>query len=144
MYLQLTPNKTFKKDEMTAMIFSAITTGLGQVYTQRYWRAAGFFVLEMAALGTFGALTEKQKKITIYDAGGHEYHITVKKNRWKNLNSMKKTAVVASAVSAVGRYIWQIVDARKCALEHNQTIHSEAGFGLLPDGKPGLGFTCRF
>lgn len=133
-----------QKDEMTAMIFSAFTPGLGQFYAHRYWRGAGFFILEMAAIGTFTALTERQKKITIEDMNGNEHRITVKKNRWKNLSHGEKTAVIASGLSAVGIYVWQILDARKCVREHNRKMGYEVGFGFTPDGNPGVAFQYRF
>lgn len=133
-----------QKDEITAVIFSAFTPGLGQVYAQRYWRGLGFFVLEAVAFGTMAGITERTKKIRIYDAEGDEYKIYVQKNRWKNLKGGEKAAVITAGVAGAGIYIWQIIDARKCVKEHNRKQGYDVGLGLTPSGDPGLSLKYQF
>ncbi len=140
----ITAQQKIQKDEMTAMIFSAFTPGLGQVYTQRYWRGLGFFILEVAAFGTMSGITERTKKIRIYDTEGDEYKIIVQKNRWKNLKGGEKAAVITAGVAGAGIYIWQIFDARKCVKEHNRKQGYDVGLGLTPSGAPGLSIAYQF
>ena len=126
------------KDPVAAMYFSAVVPGFGQIYTGDYKR--GFLFLG-SVIGAFGAAYASyepaQLHLADYDStafGGNGDGLinTAETKNWEDhkfeddafdrLSTGRKVGLVTGAAVGAGLYIWNILDARTRAHNHNRQL----------------------
>lgn len=150
------------KDPMIATYLSATMPGLGQFYAGKKLR--GFMFLASIATA-FGAANEfyEPAKLTLVDYDQTNYggngdgllNVTEVQN-WEDnkfeddgfdrLSTGRKVGTISGVVAGVGLYIWNIIDARGQAHDHNQKLAQrkiDLGLQAGPD-RAGLALNLHF
>lgn len=137
------------KDPLIAGYLSATMPGLGQIYTGRKGR--GFLIMAgmLGTLGTAAALYEPARlelsdyDRTDYGGNGDGVLSVTEVTNWEEgeyeddaftaLSGGRKAGIIIAGAAGLGLYIWNIIDARSLARDHNR----ERGFSLGPAIVPG-------
>ena len=150
------------KDPLVATYLSATMPGLGQAYAGSKKR--GFLFLT-SVLGAFGSAYAFYKPAeldvadydkTEYGGNGDGLLSIVEAKNWQDrdsesdaferLNTTRKVGAITSVVAGVGFYIWNILDARRQANNHNRLLaQRRVNLGLQagPD-RAGLALNVHF
>ena len=150
------------KDPLIATYLSATVPGLGQFYTGHKKRGFMFFVGIVGSLGAAAAFYEPAElKLADYDSpdfGGNGDGLlsTSEVENWddgdfedeafERLSTRRKAGAITGLVTGVGLYIWNVIDARRSAHEHNrQLAQRRIDLGLLcgPD-RAGVALNLHF
>jgi len=143
------------KDPAMATILSIGTPGVGQLYVGDWGRGLAFLGGIAASVVTVG-VAGRSLDLTAedYDSparGGNgdevvqfeEYRRWVDKPRgdFGDLSAGRKVAIIGGLTAAAGLYVWNIVDAHRCAVAHNRRLYSELtgirlSLGVSPTGAP--------
>ena len=126
------------KDPVVAMYLSAVLPGLGQIYTGDKTRG---FLFMASVIGAFGAAYASyepaQLHLADYDriafgGNGDGLLSTAEAKNWEDgnfqdtafdrLSTGRKVGLVTGAVAGAGLYIWNILDARTRAHDHNRQV----------------------
>jgi len=126
------------KDPVVAMYLSAVLPGLGQIYTGDKTRG---FLFMASVIGAFGAAYASyepaQLHLADYDStafGGNGDGLlnTAEAENWEDhkfeddafnrLSTGRKVGLVTGAAVGAGLYIWNILDARARAHDHNRQL----------------------
>ncbi len=126
------------KDPVVAMYLSATLPGLGQIYTGDKRRG---FLFMASIIGAFGAAYASyepaQLHLADYDSkafGGNGDGLisAAEATNWQDrkfeetafdrLSTGRKVGLVTGAVAGAGLYIWNILDARTRAHDHNRQL----------------------
>jgi len=126
------------KDPVVAMYLSAVLPGLGQIYTGDKTRG---FLFMASVIGAFGAAYASyepaQLHLADYDStafGGNGDGLlnTAETENWEDhkfeddafdrLSTGRKVGLVTGAAVGAGLYIWNILDARTRAHNHNRQL----------------------
>ena len=132
------PTIELPKDPVVAMYLSATVPGLGQIYTGD--KARGFLFMA-SIIGAFGAAYASyepaQLHLADYDQaafGGNDDGLisTIEAKNWHErnfedaafdrLSTGRKVGVITGAAVGAGLYIWNILDARARAHDHNRDL----------------------
>jgi TM2 domain-containing membrane protein YozV len=150
------------KDPMVAGYLSATMPGLGQMYVGKKGRGFMFLAGIVGAFGSAYAFAEPagldlaDYDKTVYGGDGDGFLSTGEIKRWEgreadgdafgNLSTGRKVGAITGVVAGIGLYIWNIMDARSQAQDHNRVL-AQRGIGLgFQDhkGRPGLAMNLRF
>ena len=150
------------KDPVAAMYFSAFVPGFGQIYTGDYTRGLLFLG---SVIGAFGAAYASYEpailQLADYDStafGGNGDGLlnTAEAKNWEDhkfeddafdrLSTGRKVGLVTGAAVGVGLYIWNILDARTRAHDHNRQLsQGRISIGLLADpDRAGVALAVNF
>jgi len=126
------------KDPVAAMYFSAVVPGFGQIYTGDYTRGLLFLGSIIGAFGAaYASYEPAQLHLADYDStafGGNGDGLlsTTETQNWEDhkfedaafdsLSTGRKVGLVTGAAVGVGLYIWNILDARTRAHNHNRQL----------------------
>ena len=138
------------KDPVAAMCFSAVVPGFGQIYTGDYKRGLLFLGSIIGAFGAaYASYEPAQLHLADYDStafGGNGDGLlnTAETTNWEDhkfeddafdrLSTGRKVGVVTGAAVGAGLYIWNILDARTRAHNHNrQLAQRRISLGLQAD-----------
>ena len=138
------------KDPVAAMYFSAVVPGFGQIYTGDYTRGLLFLGSIIGAFGAaYASYEPAQLHLADYDStafGGNGDGLlnTAETKNWEDhefeddafdrLSTGRKVGVVTGAAVGAGLYIWNILDARTRAHNHNrQLAQRRISIGLQAD-----------
>ena len=126
------------KDPVEAMYFSAIVPGFGQIYTGDYKRGLLFLGSIIGAFGVaYASYEPAQLHLADYDStafGGNGDGLinTAETKNWEDhkfeddafdrLSTGRKVGLVTGAAVGAGLYIWNILDARTRAHNHNRQL----------------------
>ena len=151
------------KDPILAAILSGGTPGMGQIYVGRWQRGLVFLggvaasVVAMGLAGDNLSLTVADYDKPAYDGNGDGKVDVDEYRRWEKeptkdfseLSTTRKAIVIGGLTTAVGLYIWSIVDANLIAKEHNRQLYRELSgmqlsFAVSPDGIPRGGLSFSF
>ena len=137
---QLTTPSTIEvsKDPVAAMYFSAFVPGFGQIYTGDYKRGLLFLGSIIGAFGAAYASYEPAQlhladyDSTAYGGNGDGLLNTTETKNWEDhkfeddafdrLSTGRKVGLVTGAAVGAGLYIWNILDARTRAHNHNRQL----------------------
>jgi opacity protein-like surface antigen len=136
--LQTSDARELRKDPVVAMYLSATVPGLGQVYTGNKRR--GFLFLA-SIVGAFSAAYASYEPAELHLAdydnpafGGNGDGLlgTAEAQNWEDrkfqdtafdrLTTGRKVGLVTGAVVGAGLYIWNVLDARTRAHDHNRQL----------------------
>lgn len=126
------------KDPVVAMYLSASLPGLGQIYTGDKKRG---FLFMASVLGAFGAAYASYEPAllhladydrTAYGGNGDGLLSTLEAQNWQerrfqktafdSLSSGRKAGLITGAAVGAGLYLWNILDARTRAHDHNREL----------------------
>ena len=126
------------KDPVAAMYFSAVVPGFGQIYTGDKTRG---FLFMASVIGAFGAAYASYEPAqlhladydsTAYGGNGDGLLNTAETKNWEDhkfeddafdrLSTGRKVGLVTGAAVGAGLYIWNILDARTRAHNHNRQL----------------------
>ena len=126
------------KDPVAAMYFSAVVPGFGQIYTGDYKRGLLFLGSIIGAFGAaYASYEPAQLHLADYDStafGGNGDGLlnTAETENWEDhkfeddafdrLSTGRKVGLVTGAAVGAGLYIWNILDARTRAHNHNRQL----------------------
>ena len=126
------------KDPVAAMYFSAVVPGFGQIYTGDYKRGLLFLGSIIGAFGAaYASYEPAQLHLADYDStafGGNGDGLinTAETKNWEDhkfeddafdrLSTGRKVGLVTGAAVGAGLYIWNILDARTRAHNHNRQL----------------------
>ena len=126
------------KDPVAAMYFSAVVPGFGQIYTGDYKRGLLFLGSIIGAFGAAYASYEPAQlhladyDSTAYGGNGDGLLNTAETKNWEDhkfeddafdrLSTGRKVGLVTGAAVGAGLYIWNILDARTRAHNHNRQL----------------------
>ena len=126
------------KDPVAAMYFSAVVPGFGQIYTGDYKRGLLFLGSIIGAFGAaYASYEPAQLHLADYDriafgGNGDGLLSTAEAKNWEDgnfqdtafdrLSTGRKVGLVTGAVAGAGLYIWNILDARTRAHDHNRQV----------------------
>jgi len=126
------------KDPVAAMYFSAVVPGFGQIYTGDYKRGLLFLGSIIGAFGAaYASYEPAQLHLADYDStafGGNGDGLlnTAETQNWEDhkfqddafdrLSTGRKVGLVTGAAVGAGLYIWNILDARTRAHNHNRQL----------------------
>ena len=126
------------KDPVAAMYFSAVVPGFGQIYTGDYKRGLLFLGSIIGAFGAAYASYEPAQlhladyDSTAYGGNGDRLLNTAETKNWEDhkfeddafdrLSTGRKVGLVTGAAVGAGLYIWNILDARTRAHNHNRQL----------------------
>ena len=126
------------KDPVAAMYFSAVVPGFGQIYTGDYKRGLLFLGSIIGAFGVaYASYEPAQLHLADYDStafGGNGDGLinTAETKNWEDhkfeddafdrLSTGRKVGLVTGAAVGAGLYIWNILDARTRAHNHNRQL----------------------
>ena len=126
------------KDPVAAMYFSAVVPGFGQIYTGDYKRGLLFLGSIIGAFGAaYASYEPAQLHLADYDStafGGNGDGLlnTAETENWEDhkfeddafdrLSTGRKVGLVTGAAVGAGLYIWNILDARTRAHDHNRQL----------------------
>lgn len=126
------------KDPVAAMYFSAVVPGFGQIYTGDYTRGLLFLGSIIGAFGAaYASYEPAQLHLADYDStafGGNGDGVlnTAETKNWEDhkfeddafdrLSTGRKVGLVTGAAVGAGLYIWNILDARTRAHNHNRQL----------------------
>jgi len=127
-----------RKDPVAAMYFSAIVPGFGQIYTGDYKRGFLFMGSIIGAFGVaYASYEPAELHLADYDSpafGGNGDGLlnTAETQNWEDhkfqddafdrLSTSRKVGLVTGAAVGAGLYIWNILDARTRAHNHNRQL----------------------
>ena len=136
--LQTSDTGKLYKDPVEAMYFSAIVPGFGQIYTGHYKRGLLFLGSIIGAFGVaYASYEPAQLHLADYDStafGGNGDGLinTAETKNWEDhkfeddafdrLSTGRKVGLVTGAAVGAGLYIWNILDARTRAHNHNRQL----------------------
>jgi hypothetical protein len=137
------------KDPMLASILSLGTPGLGHIYVGRWQRGLAFMGGVGASVIAAGiAGRDLDKKLSDYDANndgvvGHDEYREWRDNPisgFSNLSATEQAVVIGGIGTAIGLYVWSIVDAHHVAKDHNRKLYRELSnisfrMGVDPKGR---------
>lgn len=136
--LRIPDTTELRKDPVIAMYLSATVPGLGQIYTGDKKRG---FLSMASVIGAFGAayasyepaqlhLADYDK--TAYGGNGDGLVSTAEATNWQDrkfqdtafdrLSTGRKVGLATGAAVGVGLYIWNVLDARTRAHDHNRQL----------------------
>jgi hypothetical protein len=126
------------KDPVVAMYLSATLPGLGQIYTGDKKRG---FLFMASIIGAFGAAYASYEPAqlhladydrTAFGGNGDGLLSTAEAKNWEDrkfqdtafdrLSTGRKVGLVTGAVAGAGLYIWNVLDARTRAHDHNRQV----------------------
>jgi len=158
-HVQLVP----LKDANLAVILSIGTPGMGQFYVGEWQKGlaflggvAGSLVAVGLAADNLALSVEDYDKL---DRSGNENHLVdvAEYMRWQDnprrgfgdLSTGRKAVMIGGFGTALGLYVWNIIDARSTALEHNRRLYAEltgirVSLGPDPRGSVRAQFTIAF
>jgi hypothetical protein len=126
------------KDPVAAMYFSAVVPGFGQIYTGDYKRGLLFLGSIIGAFGAaYASYEPAQLHLADYDSpafGGNGDGLlnTAETKNWEDhkfedaafdrLSTGRKVGLVTGVAVGAGLYIWNILDARTRAHNHNREL----------------------
>ena len=126
------------KDPVVAMYLSATVPGLGQFYTGDKKRGFLFLASIIGAFGVaYASYEPAQLHLADYDStafGGNGDGLisTAEATNWQDrkfedtafdrLSTGRKVGLVTGAVAGAGLYIWNVLDARTRAHDHNRQL----------------------
>jgi TM2 domain-containing membrane protein YozV len=141
-----------QKDPVVATYLSATVPGLGQIYTGDKKRGLLFLA---SIIGAFGAAYASYEPAllhladydrTAYGGNGDGLLSTAEADNWQHrrsedaafdrLSTGRKAGLVTGAAAGVGLYIWNVLDARRRAHDHNRQLverRISIGFQAGPD-----------
>ena len=150
------------KDPLVATYLSATVPGMGHFYVGSKKRGFLFLTTIIGAFGSAYAFYEPaQLKIADYDntefgGDGDGILSVTEAQNWQDkksegdafdrLSTARKVGAITGVVTGVGLYIWNILDARKQANNHNRLLaQRKVNLGLLagPD-RAGLALNVHF
>jgi TM2 domain-containing membrane protein YozV len=122
------------KDPMASALFSATFPGLGQLYNREYLRAgitaAGFWIPFMTVnYLLYYRLVEVNTDTFYIEDTEHAFHkVTAPKDEseWSGLPRGEQALLVASTVTALGFYVWGIIDSYRGAKRYNRKLFDRA------------------
>jgi hypothetical protein len=137
------------KDPTLASILSIGTPGLGHIYVGRWQRGFAFLGGVAASIVSVG-LAGDNLNLTVkdYDLNGNnvvehdEYQAWEDKPRrdFGDLSTTRQAVILGGLGTAIGLYVWAIVDANHVAKDHNRTLYRELSnisfrMGVDPRGR---------
>lgn len=138
MQVQAAPTIEIPKDPLVAMYLSATLPGLGQIYAGNKTRGVVFMVSVIGAFATAYASYEPAiLKLSDYDkavyGGNADGLISVLETRnwqdrkfqdtaFESLSDGRKAGLITGALAGATLYIWNIIDARSQAHDHNREL----------------------
>jgi len=136
--LQTSDTIELDKDPVEAMYFSAIVPGFGQIYTGNYKRGLLFLGSIIAAFGAaYASYEPAELHLADYDStafGGNGDGLlnTAEAENWEDhkfeddafdrLSTGRKVGLVTGVAVGASLYIWNILDARARAHDHNRQL----------------------
>lgn len=147
------------KDPVVAMYLSATLPGLGQIYTGDKKRGFLFLTSIIGAFGVaYAAYEPAALHLADYDKvefGGNADGLlsTAEADNWQNrrfedaafdrLSTGRKAGLVTGAAAGVALYIWNVLDARTRAHDHNRQLAQRRINVALQAGPDRAGVTLR-
>jgi len=147
------------KDPLVATYLSVTLPGLGQFYAGHKKRGVLFFVSIASAFGAAYAFYEPAElTLADYDDasfGGNADGLlsTTEVQNWEDrrfeddafdrLSDGRKAGLVISAVTGLGLYIWNVIDAPKRARDHNRQVVQSRVSVELQSGPDRAGLALR-
>lgn len=150
------------KDPLVAAYLSGTIPGLGQAYVGHGKRGLAFLAGVIGAFGSAYACYEPARlemadyDLVTYGGNGDGVMNTNEVDNWQDneyeddafgdLSTGRKVGTIAGVVVGAGLYIWNILDARNLAREHNRELaQRKVSLGALPDAtRPGMALNLRF
>ena len=134
-HIQLVP----LKDANLAAILSIGTPGLGQFYVGSWQKGLAFLGGVAGSLVAVGLAADNLSlSVGDYDdvgRGGNGDSVlnVAEYERWQNnprrdfadLSTARKAVIIGGFGTALGLYVWNIVDAQSSAIEHNRRIYAQ-------------------
>lgn len=135
---QVNPEELILKDPMIAGLMSASLPGLGQIYAGERTKGLLFLVGTIGAFGGTVAFADPANLDLIdydnvkYGGNGDGMMSAAELQNWEDgdfqddafgdLSTGRKVGAITTAVTGVGLYIWNIIDARSSARSHNRKV----------------------
>jgi len=144
-----------QKDPVVAMYLSATVPGLGQIYTGDRKRGLVFLASVVGAFGAAYAAWEPARlQLADYDqvafgGNGDGLLSTLEAQNWEDgryadtafdrLSDGRKAGVITGAAVGAVLWVWNVLDARSRALDHNRDLSSRRTSMRLDAGRSRLG-----